>query len=101
MWGLYIGPVQDLGFISQNLPTISGASYQICYWLSNLSAGIPNRFQVSWGGTVIRDDSSLPAFPYTQYCHDVVAAGDITEVKFGFLQAPSFFKFDDASVAAQ
>ena len=100
-WGLFIGPVSDLGFIAQNLPTISGASYQICYWLSNLSAGTPNRFQVSWGGTVIRDDSSLPAFPYTQYCHDVVAPGDTTEVKFGFLQAPSYFEFDDASVAAQ
>jgi hypothetical protein len=100
-WGLFTGPVQDLGFFAQNLPTVNGASYQICYWLSNLSAGTPNRFQVSWGGTIIRDDSSLPQFPYTQFCHDVVAPGDTTEVKFGFLQVPSFFDFDDVSVAAQ
>src|SRR5262249_42875641 len=63
MWGLFTGPVQDLGFFSQMLPTVSGGNYRICYWISNLSSGTPNRFQVSWGGTVIRDDSSLPQFP--------------------------------------
>ena len=100
-WGLFTGPVTDLGFVSQILPTVSGGSYRICYWLSNLSSGTPNRFQVSWGGVVIRDQSNLPQFVYEQDCHDVVASGDSSEVKFGFLQVPSFFDFDDVTVVAQ
>ena len=97
-FGLDIGPVNGLGFIAQNLATTAGGSYSLCYWLKNLS-GPPNRFQVSWGGAIIRDDSDLPQFEYTQTCMDVVAPGDTTELKFGFFQPPSFFYFDDVSVA--
>jgi hypothetical protein len=41
-YGLDIGPVNDLGFIAQNLATTSGATYSLCYWLLNLggSAGV-------------------------------------------------------------
>jgi hypothetical protein len=99
-FGLNIGPTGGLGFIAQNLATKAGGSYSLCYWLANLG-GPANRFQVSWGGTIIRDDSNLSVFPYTQSCIDVVAPSDSTELKFGFLQVPSFFHFDDVSVAAQ
>jgi|GEM_PF-1642622 len=99
-FGLDIGPTGGLGFVAQNLATKSGGSYSLCYWLSN-EGGPANRFQVSWGGMIIRDDSNLSQFSYTQSCVDVVAPGDSTELKFGFLQVPSFFHFDDVSVAAQ
>jgi hypothetical protein len=99
-FGLNIGPTGALGFIAQTLATKAGGSYSLCYWLSN-EGGPANRFQVSWGGTIIRDDSNLSVFPYTQSCIDVVATSDSTELKFGFLQVPSFFHFDDVSVATQ
>jgi hypothetical protein len=99
-FGLDIGPTGSLGFIAQNLATTAGGSYSLCYWLLN-QQGTPNRFQVSWGGTVIRDDSDLPQFNYTQTCVNVVAPGDTTELKFGFLQVPAYFHFDDVSVAPQ
>jgi hypothetical protein len=99
-YGLDIGPVTDLGFIAQNLATAPGGSYSLCYWLLNLGA-TPNRFQVSWDHVVIRDDTNLGAFGYTQTCHDVVATSDTTEVKFGFLQVPSYFHFDDVSAAPE
>jgi len=99
-YGLDIGPVTDLGFIAQNLATAPGGSYSLCYWLLNLG-GTPNRFQVSWDHVVIRDDTNLGAFGYTQTCHDVVATSDTTEVKFGFLQVPSYFHFDDVSAAPE
>jgi carboxypeptidase family protein len=99
-FGLDTGPVNGLGFIAQNLATTPGTTYSLCYWLRNLG-GTPNRFQVSWDGTVIRDDNNLGQFDYTQTCHSVVATGATTELKFGFLQVPSFFYFDDVSVAPQ
>jgi len=99
-FGLDTGPTGDLGFIAQNLATTSGASYSLCYWLAN-TGGSPNRFQVSWGGVILRDDSNLAVFPYAQSCVNVVAPSDSTELKFGFQQVPSYFYFDDVSVAAQ
>jgi hypothetical protein len=100
MFGLVAGP-SGLGFIAQNLATTPGGTYSICYWLLNLG-GPPNRFQVSWGGTVIRDEYDLlPWGGYMQFCQDAVAPSDTTEVKFGFQQLPSFFLFDDVSVAPQ
>lgn len=99
-FGLDTGPTGDLGFIAQNLATTAGGSYSLCYWLSNLG-GTPSRFTVSWDGAVIQDSADLPASSYTQTCVDVVASGDTTELKFGFLQVPSFFYFDDVSVAPQ
>jgi len=99
-FGLDTGPTGTLGFFAQNLATKAGGSYSLCYWLSN-EGGPANQFQVSWGGTIIRDESGRSPFPYTQSCHDVVAPSDSTELKFGFLQVPSYFHFDDVSVAAQ
>ena len=100
MFGLSAGPVGDLGFIEQPLATTPGATYQLCYWLANL--GTPsNEFQVIWDGSIIRDLVDQQPFPYTQTCHDVVASGASTTVKFGFRQDPSFLNFDDVSVAAE
>jgi hypothetical protein len=96
-FGLDIGPVNGLGFIAQNLATTAGGNYSLRFWLRN-QGGPANRIQVSWGGTVILDSSDLPVFPYTEYCWDGTAATDSTELKFGFLQVPSFFHFDDVSV---
>jgi len=100
VFGLDIGPVNGLGFIAQNLATKAGGNYALRFWLKNLG-GNPNRIQVSWGGTVILDRSDLPAFNYTEYCWNGTAATDSTELKFGYLQVPSFFYHDDVSVVAQ
>jgi len=56
---------------------------------------------VIWDGSIIRDLVDQQPFPYTQTCHDVVASGASTTVKFGFRQDPSFLNFDDVSVAAE
>src|SRR6202158_3197425 len=60
-FGLDTGPTGTLGFFAQKLATISGGSYSLCYWLSN-EGGPANQFQVSWGGTIIRDDSGRSPF---------------------------------------
>jgi hypothetical protein len=51
---------------------------------------------------VIQDISDQqPWGDFIQLCDDVVAPSDTTELKFGFQQVPSWFAFDDASVAPQ
>ncbi len=99
-FGLDTGPVGSMGFFEQPLPTTPGGSYQLCYWLLNLG-GPANEFQVTWDGTIIRDSIDLQPFGYMQTCHDVTASGSSTILKFGFRQDPSFFYFDDVSVAPQ
>lgn len=97
-FGLDTGPVTDLGFIAQNLATgDQGAMHHISFWLRNLG-GNPNRFQVSWEGNVIFDQSNLPQFEYMRMDFDVFACAGTSELKFGFLQVPSYFHFDDVVV---
>ena len=71
--------------------------HHISFWLSNL-AGPQNRFQVSWEGQIIYDQSNLAPFDYMRFDFDVFACGTGSELKFGFLQFPSFFHFDDVVV---
>jgi carboxypeptidase family protein len=99
-FGLDTGPVGGLGFFAQNLATMPGARYNLSFWLDN-EGGPANRVQVSWGGTVIFDSSDFSPFPYRQYCWVGTAPSDSTELKFGFLQVPSFFHFDDVVVTPQ
>jgi len=97
-FGLDTGPTGDLGFIAQVLATgDQGAMHHISFWLLNLG-GTPNRFQVSWEGNIIYDQSDLNQFGYTRFDFDVFACGQGSELKFGFLQVPSFFFFDDVVV---
>jgi len=44
------------------------------------------------------DLSNLPQFDYMRFDFDVFACGTGSELKFGFLQFPSFFHFDDVVV---
>jgi hypothetical protein len=80
--------------IEQQLATTPGATYQLCYWLA---AG--GDFQVTWDGVVIRDFIDSPGLVYRQTCHDVVASGGSTTLKFGFRWGPSWL--DDVSVVAE
>ena len=97
-FGLDTGPVSDLGYITQNLATgDQGAMHHLSFWLRNLG-GTPNRFRVTWEGNVLMDMTDMPAFDYTRYDFDVFACGGTSELKFGFLQVPTFFYFDDVVV---
>jgi len=50
----FFGPVGSLGFLSQNVATVSGASYDLTFRLAN-DGLTPNEFRVSWNGDVIFD----------------------------------------------
>ncbi len=99
IWAVYTGPVDSLGYISQNLPTNPDGVYNLTFWLANNST--PNHFQASWDGVVIFDAADMPDFFYTQFEFDgLVASTDSTELKFGFYNLPDFFAFDDVVVVS-
>ena len=98
-WALYTGPVDSLGFVSQNLATTPDGVYNLTFWLANSQT--PNHFQVSWDGVVIFDSVDMPDFFYTQFELDgLVASTDSTELKFGFYNVPDYFAFDDVVVGS-
>jgi hypothetical protein len=110
IFGLDTGPVNSLGFITQQVPTDPTAIYDLSFWLRN--AQVPNRFQVSWNGDVIYDQTNMPNFPYTSsdslpvgntsvFIGLVPSDGDTTELKFGFYNVPDFFWFDDVDLLAE
>jgi len=98
-FGAFFGPVGSLGFITQNLPTTAGGTYDLEFWLRNLNGNPTNRFQASWDGVIIFSFDNAPASPYTMYTvAGLTASSASTPLQFGFRHDPSFWYFDDVSV---
>jgi hypothetical protein len=96
----FFGPVDSNGFISQDLATMAGGSYNLSFWLSDDSGG-PDHFEVSWNGMIIFSLDSPGAFGYTQFTFNGLAAPTSpTALQFGFLNVPGFWYLDDVSVEA-
>jgi hypothetical protein len=96
------GPVGSLGFISQDLTTVSGGTYDLTFWLQNrLGNSNENEYQVYWGEVLLTDDIiDSPFFPYTEISFgNLTASSSSTELKFGFRNGPSWFDLDDVSVS--
>jgi hypothetical protein len=93
----HVGPVGQLGFLSQNVVTVPGAHYVFSWWLQG-DGGIPNEVQVSWGGQIIFDQRNLPSFGYQQYSFTETASSSVTSIRLGFRNDPGFFQLDDVSV---
>jgi hypothetical protein len=97
-YAAYFGPIGSLGFISQNLTTVPGGTYDLTFWLKN-GGGTPNVYQVSWGGVILSEIANSPAFAYTEVSFsNLIAPSSSTELKYGFQQNPSYFYLDDVSV---
>jgi hypothetical protein len=95
------GPVGSLGFITQTLVTVPGATYDVDFWLTNESGSTPNEFQFNWDGGAL--ESSLlnsASFGYTHFVFSLTASTAATTVSFGFRHDPSFWRLDDVSVNA-
>ena len=95
-----LGPIGSLGYLSQMVPTVSGQSYLLSFWLENAVGGTPNEFSVSWNGNVIYDQVNLPQFGWTNLQFTVTGAAASTNMllQFGFRNDPQFFGLDDVSV---
>jgi hypothetical protein len=96
-----LGPPNSEGFLAQRFPTVPGNLYILDYFLQH-DGGAPNRFHamidgVDIPGSIINNDPA--AFDYREFTFTFTAAGDITELKFGFREDPTFFHLDDISVS--
>jgi hypothetical protein len=94
-----LGPTGSEGFIAQTFSTTPGASYTLDYWLAN-GGGPPNQFEAYIDGVVVPGSqlTNANSFGYQEYTFVFTATGDLTELKFGFRQDPSYYYLDDISV---
>lgn len=96
--GARIGPDGSLGYLSETIPTSTGQTYQISFWLKNNSAEPANEFAVWWNGNALYDQLNLGVFDWTNLCFNVQATTDTSVLTFGFQNDPSYFGLDDVSV---
>lgn len=101
IYGAELGPDGPPGTLSQTLTTTPDQSYLLSLWLYCGDGGF-NFFQVSWAGTVLFDQTNLPATDvWTNLQFTVTATSANTVLQFEFQDNPSFLGLDDVSVTPQ
>jgi hypothetical protein len=98
LYGAFLGQGTTLGTLSQTLPTTTGGSYRLAFWLANPAAGTPNEFSAAWNGTALFDQVNLSSFGWTNMQFTVTATGSSTVLQFGFRNDQNAFALDDISV---
>lgn len=99
-FGYSNGAVGSLGVLSQTVATTAGATYTYSFALLS-PGGATNEFSASLGGTAFGPAFvNAGAFGYTVYSGTVVAPTSNATLSFSFRQDPSFWNFDDVSLAA-
>ena len=96
--GLFLGENTAPGSLSQTLPTTSGASYQVSFWVTNPMEGTPNEFRAMWNGAVMLGQTNVGAFAWTQYRYTVAASSTQTRLRFEFRNDDYAFGLDDVQV---
>lgn len=99
-FGAAFGAVGNLDdTISQTLPTVSGVSYDLSFWLSDLvNAPRQSDFHVLWDNTEIFS-APTTAFPFTLESFTVTATGNDT-LSFSGRNVPAWYSLDNVSVTA-
>jgi hypothetical protein len=87
----------SIGYLSQTLQTIAGASYLLSFWVENPFAD-PAEFIVSWNGNTLLDTTSIDTNAWTNMEFVVSATGTSTVLQFGFQDTNNYLGLDDISV---
>jgi PEP-CTERM motif len=92
-----------LTFISQDIQTIPGQQYEVSFWIGNngtyQGTALPqNEGQFFWDGTLELHGEDVGDLPWTFEEGVLTATQNLTEVKFGFYNAPGWWLLDDVSV---
>jgi hypothetical protein len=83
--------------LSQDLATISGATYTLSFWLRHpVEETSFSNFSASFGGANVFTLTPQATFGYTGYSFNVGATSAVTTLEFSFLEGLWFF--DDVSV---
>src|ERR1700730_15094522 len=97
-YGAHLGPIGSLGYLTQNLVTTAGGTYDISFALFN-DGGSPSEFEFSFDGIQLLDLVNPPAFFVTHYEFQGFSATTAsTLLEFGFRQDAAYFHLDDVSV---
>jgi outer membrane autotransporter protein len=91
------GSVTSQAFLSQNLATISGASYTVSYWL-NAFGDNPSTFSASFNGNVLSSLTNPSTGGYQQFTFTASATSASTPLSFATYDRPNFLFLDTVSV---
>lgn len=94
------GRVGALGFISQEIPTVIGQSYNIHLWLANFSGvSAGTRIDVLWGGSLYYSASDIAAGGgYHEIVIDPIATSTATAMSIGLKHDGGTLNIDDIAV---
>jgi PKD repeat protein len=90
--------------LSQTLATTAGAHYLLSFALNSPDGATPNKFSVSWNGTILLSTTNLaafgpnPALAWTNLQFVVTATGPATVLQFAIQDDPTALGLDDVSV---
>ena len=101
--GDYAAQLGDGGsdaYLSQNIATVPGASYDISFWLASQGGAPPaNDFSVFWGGQQVLALTNIAPSDYTFYnVGGLSPTGSQTTLMFAFRNDPAYLALDDVSV---
>ncbi|MEX2299463.1 MAG: PEP-CTERM sorting domain-containing protein [Bryobacterales bacterium] len=84
-------------FLSQDLATTPGGTYDLAFWLANEGSG-SSFFSVSWNGAEIFSLTDANLFPYQLFEFPALTStGASTTLQFAFRHEGSFWDLDDVS----
>jgi hypothetical protein len=87
------------GFLSQEVPTEIGQSYNIHLWLANFSGvSAGTRVDVFWGGNLYYSASNIAAGGYREIVVDPIATSTFMSLSIGLEHDGGFLNIDDVSV---
>jgi hypothetical protein len=95
----WLGPVGSPGFLSQDVTTTPGQTYNVSYFLAS-DGGTPNLFTAMFAGQTLFSQTNIPAQGYTQYSFNVKATGTTSTLQFGFRNDPGWLRLDGVSVGS-
>ena len=86
--------------ITQTIATTPGDTYELDFWLSNLSPVGQCDFFVSWNGSVVAGSGQLnaAAYGYKLFTFNLIATGSSTDLEFSGYNYPNAFTLDDVSL---
>jgi hypothetical protein len=100
-YGVRMGPVGSLGYLSQTIPTMAGQNYLLSLWLDspNTSGTLtPNEFSVLWNGGKVFDQLNIGKIGWTNLQFIVTATASSAVLQLGFRDDPYYLGLDDVSV---
>lgn len=103
--GLYfaaLGASNDVAYLSQDVETTPGETYQLVFWLQNPSGITPTFFSATvmdaTTTNVLYSQANLPAFNWRSFTYSVVAHSTKMTVQFGASDDNDYMGLDDVSI---